>query len=533
MAKITAKADLVLGTNYRFHLVDFQGTDIAIDATGSAITSTTTDFTAQADTGGIVKRAVLVGDVLTISSTASAGNEGVRVLVTAVSANSISFTVVSGTPVDEAAGADINIQAFKKTYEFLEAGGLSFVDGVDALTWASEIVDLWDAGDFDIYSKIYTSIEPRAKSLACLNGWEPHNTDTLKAHRGMAMEIRDSATSSARRVYFCAQSGSLHALTDKFTYWPATDAEMDAPTAAVTTGYINELILLVDTDNAIDNRGNWTFRCLEPGKTHLQEVLDVQYAEIKSVSSNNGIDPKLADGAGALKVSDATVSAGGIYANIDVNVDVDSLYDGDVDGTLYSFTGFVDGDTQTNENVHFKLHYLLRQPVSINADGTGPDIRGDKAPPISSFLGETFILEDFYLLNYSTEQRNNLRLIDLAANEQKWPSVYTLTITAPSIAYGGTFSLIHANTYGNSAPVYLKDENGIDQKDIAIAASVPIVLAYSTYANGGHTPDTPIDLVLTWNRPGFIEPDAIPFVQGAANQTQNISAQADPSYAAA
>ena len=401
-----------------------------------------------------------------------------------------------------------------------------------AITWASEVVDQWDTGDLDIYDKMFTSIEPRAKSLAALNGWEPHNNNTLLALRDMAMEIRDSATAVARRVYFCARSGNLDETTDQFFFWPATDAALDAPTAAVTTGFINQLILLVDTDNAIDNRGNWTFRCLEPGKTHLQETIDINFAEIIPVASNNALDPKLADGAGTLLVSDGVVGAGGIYANVLLNVDVDSLYDGDVDSVLYSYTGFVDADTQTNENVHIKIHYLLRQPVNINNDGTGPDIRGDKAPPITSFLGEVFFLQEYYLLNYDTSQRNNLRLVDLTGTARAWPAIFTLTIAAPAIAVGGTFSIIHEDTFGASSPTYLQDEGAGIQQDVATASAVSIVIAYSTYSVDGHPPNTPIPLRLTYNRPGFIEPDNVPFTMAAANQTVNIAPTADPSYVA-
>jgi len=533
MAKAILKADFVIGTNYFYHLVDVQGTDIVIDATGSQITSTTTDFTATSTVGGITKRPIVVGDLIKISNTTNLSNEGIEVTVNTVAANAIGFTVANGTPIDEAAGADINITAFKKTFEFVEAGVLNFVDGGQAITWASKVVDDWDLGNMDIYPRIFTSIEPRAKSLACLNGWEPHNDNTLFALRDMAMEIRDTSTSAARRVYFCPRSGNLDETTDQFYMWPSSDAEMDPPVAAVTTGYINQLVLLKDTDNAIDNSGEWNFRCLEDGKTHLQYETDIQYAEIIPIPSNNSIDPKLADGTGALLVPDATVSAGGIYANVLLNVDADSLYDGDVNGSLHSYTGFVDGDTQTNENVHIKLHYLLRQGVDINNDATGPQIRGDKTPPISSFLGETLFMDEYYLLNYDTSQRNNLRLVDQTGVAQQWPSVYTLTVTGPVIAQGGTFSLIHTDTYGASSPTYLQDENGVSLQDISIAAANSIVIAFSTYNVDGHTPNTDIPLTLTWNKPGSIEPDNAAFIMSAANQTRDIGAVPDPSYVAA
>ena len=534
MPKITSKAALTRGTNYLFHLVDIQGVDIGIDHDNTQITSTTTDFTATTTTSGITKRPPVVGDRIKIANTANAVNEGVELEITSVAANAIGYTVVTGSPANEVAGSDINITAFKKTFEFVEASGLSFVDGVTAITWVSRVVDDWDADDLDIYDKMFTSIEPRAKSMACLNGWEPHNDVTLNALRDMALEIRDSATSAARRIYACARSDALHGQTDQFNYWPDSAAEMDPPIAAVTQGYINQLILIEDTDTGVDNKGLFTFRCLEPGKTHLQQKISLDYAEIYTVASNNDIDPKLADpGTGAQLVADATVvAAGSIYIPITLNVDGDESYDGDVNGTLFSFNGFADQADQTNDALHTKLHYSLRQPLNINNDAAGPQIRGDKAPPITTFSGDLMTLNDFYPLNFNSAQRNNLNAVDTSGITQSWPTIFTLSVTAEELAFGGTFSLIHENTYGASSPTYLEDENGVQQKDRPIAALTDIVVPYSTYDVDGHTPNTPIALRLVWDKPAAIEPDGAAFLMAAANQTRQIAAAADPSYQA-
>ena len=535
MAIIDLKADLVRGSNYLYHLVDFQGTDIQIDVTGNQVLSTTTDFTATSTANGVVARAVEVGDIIILSHTASAVNEGVTAEVTAVAANALTVANWTGAPVDEAAGADINVTAERKTFQFLEVGALSYIDGVQGITWASQVVDDWDLQDFDRYPRIFTSIEPRAKSIAALNGWEPHDNDTLKAIRDTALEIRPDANSAATKVYALLRSGNLHDPGDQMFIWPDTQAPMDAPIAAVTTGYINELVLIVDTADGIDDRGIWHYRCLEPGKTHLQGTIDAQYAEIYPVESGNDIDPKLSDGAAVQIVADATVAAGGIYALVEPFVDADEMYDGDVDGTLYTFYGYVEADNQTNETVHTKIHYLLRQPTDINADGTGPQIRGDKTPPITSFLGDQLTVDDYYLLNYDAATRNSLLLVDSSGASLTWPKVFALIITDPTgLAAGGTFSIMHADTFGLSSVVYLQDDAGNPQQDITIAASVSIPVAYSTYSVDGHTPNTPIELVVSWNKPGAIEPDHNEnVVLGESNLTVPIAAVVDPSYVAA
>lgn len=531
MAKITSKASLVLGTNLKLHIADKGGVDISIAKAGSTLTIASAgavNFTASSEVGGIVNRALAVGDSVTISNTASAANEGVVATLTAVSANSLTATIVSGVGGNEAAGSDINIVATRKTYQFIEAGGLDFVDGVQGIVLASKMVDLWDSTDLDRYDPAFTSIEPRAKSIASINGWIWHDSSTRDAIRDTAMEVRPSKTSAATRILALLRSTSdAHAPTDQITFWSAADPELSPPQQFVMTGYGNQLVEIYDYNDGapIDKRGTWFTRLAVEGKTIVMEQHSLQYAEIYPISAANGIDPKLTE-------SDAVISAGGDYAAITFSMDVDGIHSGLVNGAPYNFNGVINGGGRSNEMVHQKINYLWRQPVNINSDGTGPQKRGDKQWPITSFSGDAFTVRS-YLSNYLPSQRNNLTLIDSSGNARAWPSIYTLTPTAPLLAVGGTMSLIHKSSHGTSAPVYLKDESGVDQKDIPILATRDIVVAYSTYNNGGHTPNTPIPLVLTWNRPNFIEPDNTEFVLGASNMSVAITPTADPSYTAA
>lgn len=532
MAKITSKASLVLGTNLKLHIADKGGTDIAIAKSGSVltITSTTTDFTASSETGGIVNRPIVTGDKIKLSRTTLAANDGVQATVSAVSANSITATVVSTDKLGatEAAGASINITTFKKTWQYLEAGGLSFIDGVQGIVFVSKMVDLWDATDLDKYDPAFTSVEPRAKSVAAINGWEPHDTYTTDAIRDTALEIRPSKTEEATKIYPLMRStGPTHAATDQITFWFSGDNELDAPSRFVMQGEANQLVLAYDYNNGnpIDKRGTWYTRVAVEGKTIVMSELQLDYAEIIPFSASNSVDPKL-------QYSDATVAAGGIFANIAYNLDADMVYSGDVNGTSYDFSGYVEADGQANEAVHAKINYLWRQPTNINSDGTGPTRRGDKQWPVTFFSGDAFTVES-YLLNYKGSQRNYITLVDASGTKRAWPSVYAITTTAPPLAVGGTSSMIHEDTFGTSTPVYLKDASGVEQKDMTITASRDVVVAYSTYDHGGHTPGTPINFRLTWNLPAKIEPDNVKATLGEANITVPISPTANPSYTAA
>lgn len=542
MAKITSKASLVQNTNLFLHIADFGGSDIALaDAGGGSWTLTSTaeiadwGATSGPDANGIYNRGLVVGDEITLSHMGNAANEGITGTVTTVASNVLTFNNASSTPVAESNSANINVLATKKTYQFVEAGGLDFQDGVQGIILHSKLVDMWDTLDLDKYFKPFASIEPRAKSMANVYGWEPHDQDTIDAIRDTALEIRNLPTDSAHKIYALWRSGDLHNVGDRqttgdqFYFWPSSDAAMDPPTAAVMKGSINQLFLIYDAagaDNRFSNGVTWFTRCAEPLKTIVMEEHQVDYAEIMPVSAANALDPKLT-------VSDAS---GAPYNDVDYtnNTLVQSHL---VDGVSHDFDAVVDANVdntnanETNEVVHNRINWMLRQSTDINS-GDGGQMRGDKQWPITSFTGDIFTVQG-YLNDFNAAQRNNLRVVDDGGITRQWPSILTLIITAGSLAVGGTFSIYHKSSYGTSAAVLFQNESDVNQQDIAITGSDSIVMAYSTYNVDGHTPNTPLDIVIAYNRPGFIEPDTVEATLDGSNLTVALPLTADPSYTAA
>lgn len=531
MAKIVAKASLVQNSNLFLHVADKGGTDVSLAFVAGiewTIASATAAWTTTgaADADGVINRGIAIGDVVEYSHSSIAGNEGITFTVTGVTATDITVDELTGSPTAEIAGNDINVVAFKKTYQFVEAGDMSFIDGCQGIVLASKLVDMWDTLDLDKYARPFTSIEPRAKSLASLNGWEPHDQDTIDGIRDTAMEIRDSAVTSARQIYAIWSSGDLNAITDQFKFWPSSDAAITAPVVAVMQGYINQMFLIYDAAGA-DNRNSnggitWYTRCAEEGKTIVMQEHVVNYAEIMPVSAANAIDPKLV-------ASDATVGAGGVYTNIDItNATIDYL--GDVDGIDYDFDLFVEADAQTNQTVHEKVNYLLRQATDIN-QSVDEVLRGDKQWPITTFSGEVFTIQG-YLLNYDASQRNDLRVVDIIPVTRQWPSIMSLTVNAATLAVGGTFTVWHTSTYGTNDATIFTNDVAVAQQDIVITSSKSITMAYSTYNTGGHTANTPLPVTISYNRPGFIEPDTLETTLAGSNISVSIAPAADPSYIA-
>ena len=499
MGKINNKTNLILGTNLFFHLVDISGTDISINIINSEIISTTTDFTASSSNNGIISRAIKADDVIYLKNANEAANNSLELQVNAVLTNSIEYTVLSGTPIDESAGANINIQAKKKTFQFLEDGKLNFVDGVKGLILSSVITDLWTNFDLDRYDPVFTSIESRAKSLAFINGWEPHDSDTLNAIRDTALEIRSSTIDNPHKIYALLRSNNLHDTTDQFYFWSENDSEMTAPNKAVMTGYINQLVLIYD-ENGDDNRGIWFTRCAEPRKTIIIEQHNINFAEIIHVYSENQIDPKLGDESGPY-TPDSIISSD--YNKIKYKSKTTPI-SRNINGTIYTFSGIIKCNNYSNTKVHEKINWLLRQPININSD-SGENVRGDKQWPLTSFSGDKFNLFDTFPDNFNILERNNLRVIDDNDNIIQWPIIVTLVIDVDVLGIGGTMNIYHENTFGSSDVVFLQNVNNENQENILIAATNSIIIEYSTYKVDGHTPNTPLDLRIAYNRPGFIE----------------------------
>ena len=150
----------------------------------------------------------------------------------------------------------------------------------------------------------------------------------------------------------------------------------------------------------------------------------------------------------------------------------------------------------------------------------------------TTFSGDVFTVQ-CYLLNYPAAQRNNLRVVDTSDVVWKWPVSSSLTVLGSAILVGGTFTLYHQDTFGASDATVLEDEGSTPQQDISITGSDGITIAYSTYNVDGHLPNTPIDCVLAWNRPGYVEPGYMDVTITAENQAVTISPTVDPSYTAA
>lgn len=541
MAKITNQSGLTLGTNLLLHIQSVQGTDIAVTAASGSnctLTSSTTDFTATGTVGGIVASGFQIGDIVTLSGSNDT-NEG-EAEVSSVAANSLGLINHTGTPANIGAGQTINVQRKAKTIEFVEAGGLNFIDGVEGSALHSVLVTLWNTNDLDRYDPPTGSIEPRAKAMRLLNSWDFHNASTINAIRGSAFQVQETLADAATKIYALVKAPATVGTGGTWRFWSDGDPELDPPAVAVTPQIMDQLVLILDSVNSIDKRGLWYFRTNDPGKTIAMQGLTLNFAETYTVTESNQIDPKLADGTGTPLVSDGTISAGGIYANIGPSEPTGSSVTRNIDGSNYDFQRDIIFDSQDTQTVHIKMDWLMRQTININLDGTGPDRRGDKQFPYTGFVGDVFTLQGFGQ-GFQAADQNNLRFVDLTSAVRSFNTIAAYNLLCPQSFVDASpnprVTVWVADTHGGlAADAVVVDDNGaVAQQDVEITGpTTSISYAYSTFAGGGHTPGTDLEILVSYNQPGVAESAVFgPFTIGP-NTTQSfqLSPTLDPSYVA-
>ena len=209
-----------------------------------------------------------------------------------------------------------------------------------------------------------------------------------------------------------------------------------------------------------------------------------------------------------------------------------------VEGISYDFANETEFDSKDYKDVHTKLNWLLRQSTDINQDVAGPDLRGDKQFPISVFVGNTQTLDGFPL-NFLTTNSNDMDLLDQCDVVREFNTIASFTVVVPQSFIDGTpppqITIYVADTHGSSSAALVSNAAAVVQKDIVLtAAETSISFAYSTFSGGGHTPNTPLDIAISFNQPDVAEAEVFFGNTIEANTTQRfqLAPSVDPSYIA-
>lgn len=507
MAKIINQSGLT-ANNLIFHIVELdQRSTISVTASTSTIADSAAEF---------VSAGFAVGDRIYIRfASASNPNNGYATIAT-ITAGAITVTGHTGTLTDQAAGSLCSIQRLKKTFEFVAVDGLDLVDGVSNLALASELQTRWDTGNFDKYDFPYTELRPDAEALTFVDGWEPHNLATVNAIRDGAIIIRNGETGALTREYMNVNSANFLNFTGQAYYWQEPDGDI---TDFVTQGYVNQLILIQDVPNGVDFRNYFVAKLAEPGRTVVyynltleQEDIEILTAKKYGLILRDQLDLVLADASGNVRVDDNTIATQAPYTSITYTLFA-TPQSRSIEGTPYNFDAIVSRTGATKEQVHTKLNWLIRQKA-LDIDSGSGTLLGGHSPAISTFLGSEITFQGF-ADGTPANERNDTIFIDNTGVGRRFDRTAAFAIdfiVEPMLTTTAKFNVYLASVFNTDGSTPLLDGDGnAATGTLTTDETRSYTIRYSTFNQFGHTPGTPIPIVVTLSAPGELRPATYDF----------------------
>lgn len=363
------------------------------------------------------------------------------------------------------------------------AGNLT-ADGVTVQCVYSFLKEEWkDDGTLIKYP--FPMIAITEESFEMIDDWDWNNDATRLLLRDGGWAYKRPSDNASRSEY--ANITTLGSFVDEnadTAYYIQVSAGQ-APTDFNLTGPVNQAIKIYGN---VDN-GNYDYRDFfkiflrEYAKTY--DSYDLLTEQNLATLTYKKYAMPLANAADTVNIThtDAVVSAGGDYANIDV-----SYYDSAQAFTVGAFGSrnfhiVIDGDNKTKNQIYEKIQYLLRQDANINQNWAATmTVTGSIADELLEFIGadlETLYNETWakpsmgggggvYITNYAVADTNNLYFRDdlnarvyfdyVAAGRMTF-NTYLLTDT--DAYYWMFYTAVPSGSYGTANAIVVNDADGI------------------------------------------------------------------------
>jgi len=176
-------------------------------------------------------------------------------------------------------------------------------------------------------------------------------------------------------------------------------------------------------------------------------------------------------------------------------------YDGErlIGATYYPFNIIIDAGAGKNNSIsqiYTRIQYLLRQSFDID-DGTQlPPVRGDTAPGLLRFLGDTLITSNgVYIDNFQDADTNSIDFFDVNGLVRRFPFVATgiinfndNLINDPTARYFMFFTSVPSGDFGTANAVIVNDALELPVTgSISGSSSVAFTFDYDFNNQGGRT----------------------------------------------
>ncbi len=415
-------------------------------------------------------------------------------------------------------GTNIIIDEPNKTIELLEAGGLSFKDGVTLQAVYSKLVDLWATASYQDSPFPFYAIDALSGQFqigtdgATYSGWTWKNTSTRNALRdGGWSEYNGAGVEVAQYGGFIGL-GSVTPATSVQPYYHLDP--LDAPTNFPFTDQFNIGIKVKD-NVSLDKRTYAKAFVREYGKKFKSSVLADTGATATGPFKTNFLvsnedDLKITGLLGAVQATADTAMSSVPYDNITVAYySVNQTRS--IGGSNYNFKIIIQGNGGTLEQIYAKVQYLLRQGTSINTGGTAGSKIGKIQNELLTFVGDTLVTsQSVYIDGVLSQDSNRVEFYDDGNTKRVNPYTAsgTLNFNAPLIGAGSSYRLIFkdppgaGNDFGEAGAVTVNDASGTPITGTISATPIAFTFDFDGNVQAGYTAGTERNVVLIGIKPG-------------------------------
>jgi len=447
-------------------------------------------------------------------------------------------------------GSNLIIDEPARTIQFLEAGGLSFKDGVSWQSFYSKIVDLWATATYQdspipLYALDALSGQYQiGTDGATFSGWTFADVSTRNALRdGGWAEYNVAGTKVAE---YCSFIG-LGAITPATTVQPYYHlATADAPTDFPFTDQFNVGIKVYD-NVSLDKRTYAKAFVREYGKKFKSSIL----ADTGSISTgpfkqnflvSNEDDLKILNLLGSDQAAADTALSSAPYSGITV-----AYYTVNqtrtIGGVSRNFKIIIEGNGGTLEQIYAKVQYLLRQGTDINVGGSAGAKIGKIQDELLKFVGDTLVTsQSVYIDDVLSADSNRVEFYDdtNTLRTNPYTAAGTMSFNSPLVGAGSSYRLLFkdppgaGNDFGESGAITVNDAAGTPITGAITAASIAFTYDYDGNVQGGYTAATDRNVILLGIKPGTGKYVA---AEGILSRSKGIAlslvAEADRVYSAA
>lgn len=445
-------------------------------------------------------------------------------------------------------GTNLVLDEVARTIQLLEAGGLSFKDGVTWQALYSKIQDLWAQSSYQDSPMPVYGIDALSGQFqigtdgATFSGWTFADTSTRNALRdGGWAEFNAAGVKTAEYCGFVGL-GSIGPATTVQPYYHLASA--DAPTNFPFADQFNCGIKVYD-NVSLDKRTYAKAFVREYGKKFKSSVLaDTGSTGTGPFKQNflvsNEDDLKLTTLLGSNQATADAAMSGAPYSGITV-----AYYSANqsrtIAGVARDFKIIIEGNGGTLEQIYAKVQYLLRQGTDINTGGTAGSKIGKIQNELLSFVGDTLVTsQSVFIDDVLSADSNRVEFYD--DSNTKRTNLYTaagaMSFNAPLVGAGSSYRLMFkdppgaGNDFGESAAITVNNAAGSPITGTISAASIAFDYDYDGNVQGGYTGGTDRNVVLIGIRPGSGKYVA---AEGVLSRSKTIAlslvAEADRVYA--